>query len=131
MDISKIITRSMTETTFLSLAKMIINGQTIKALETYYHRNVIVKEADGTVRMGREANIANEEKNLQSVTDVKAELLGYAVNTSTGLVFSKWQYVFTNREGKSFLLLETSVQEWKENLIVNERFYYKDFTSIC
>lgn len=121
----------MTETTFLSLAKMIINGQTIKALETYYHRNVIVKEADGTVRMGREANIANEEKNLQSVTDVKAELLGYAVNTSTGLVFSKWQYVFTNREGKSFLLLETSVQEWKENLIVNERFYYKDFTSIC
>lgn len=57
-------------------------------------------------------------------------MLGYAINTSSGMVFSEWQYVFTNRERKSFLLLETSVQEWKENLIVNERFYYKDFTSI-
>lgn len=80
--------------------------------------------------MGREANIAKEEKNLQSVTDVKAQLLSYAINTSSRLVFSEWQYVFTNREGKSFLLLETSVQEWKGNLITNERFYYKDFTSI-
>lgn len=120
----------MIETTFLSLAEMIINGQTIKALETYYPWNVLVKEADGTTRVGREANIANEEKNLQSVTDVKAKLLGYAINTSSGLVFSEWQYVFTSKEGRSFLLLETSVQEWKENLITNERFYYKDFISI-
>lgn len=121
---------NMPEATFLSLVKLITRGQTIKALQTYYHPDVVVKEPDGTCRIGLEVNITNEEKNLQNVTFVQAKLLGYAIKPSTGVVFSEWQYVFTTTMGESLQLQEVSIQEWEGNLIKSERFYYKDFISV-
>ena len=119
----------MLEATFLSLVQLIASGQSIKALQTYYHPDVGVKEPDGTCRIGLEANIANEEKNLKAVTSVQAKLLGHAINSSTEIVFSEWQYVFTTAMGEFLQLQEISVQEWDGNLIKSERFYYKDFSN--
>lgn len=120
----------MIETNFLALAQMIINGDTVQALQLFYHPEVVVTEPDQNSRSGREANIANEQKNLQGVKAVKASLLGYAVNEAAARVFSEWEFLFTNLNDQSFRLLEVSVQEWEHGLVRTERFYYKEFSSI-
>ena len=120
----------MIETHFLALAQLITSGQTVEALQRFYHPNVVVTEADGTSRTGQDVNITNEQKNLQAVTAVHARLLGYAINEAASTVFAEWEFIFTNLKGQSFRLLEVSVQEWEGNLVKAERFYYKDFTSI-
>lgn len=61
---------------------------------------------------------------MASVTNMKAKLLNQSINKQTGVVFSEWQYAFTDQAGQQFLLREVAVQHWDNELIHSEKFYY-------
>ena len=109
---------------------MIIQGQTVEALQQFYHTDVVVVEPDGFVRKGRDTNIDNERKNRQGISALRATLLNYACNAEKNTIFAEWEFLFTDLAGESFKLREVSVQEWKDGCIVAERFYYKGAVSV-
>ena len=104
---------------------MMAEGKMLDAFEKYYHTDVLMVEADGKTRKGKEANRKFQSEFLNSVKQVH----GSGVNTITSdekngiTVVESWMDV-TTKDGKRNKMEEVAVQKWKGDQIIHERFYY-------
>lgn len=106
------------------LHKLIINNKILDAWEEFYADNISMQENGEAARVGKKINIENEINNLKKIKQVKAEVINVAINESKGIVMSEWRHEITYLDDHVFLLEEISIQHWKNNQIVYERFYY-------
>lgn len=107
------------------LYEMIGQGQTMEAFEQFYHQDVVVQEASGEVRNGKEA----QKKAIEQWQGMVKEMHGGGVGcitaneeSSTSCVES-WTDI-TMQNGHRMKLEEVAVQHWQDGQIVKERFYY-------
>ncbi len=115
--------------TYLSKAKslyaMIGQGQMLDAFEKFYHEEVVMQEATGEVRKGKETNREFEKKWLAGIETFH----GGGVNSITSneddgvTSVESWTDV-TFKNGRRAKLEEVAIQKWEDGLIVYERFYY-------
>ena len=113
-----------------ALNQLIIAGNTIKAIETFYSDNIEMQENEDTPRKGKTVCITGEKDNLQKVKSLKSNLLNQAIDEEKNIVFSEWNYLITYKDDSKFMLTEVSVQHWLNGLIAKEKFYYKNFRRI-
>ncbi len=113
-----------------ALHQLILENKTLEALEKFYSPSIVMQENDEPGRVGKQANLINEKENLKKIKAIKAYLINTAVNEHTGIVMSEWKYELIYLDGGMFLLEETSVQQWKDNQVVFERFYYEGIKPI-
>ena len=113
-----------------ALNQLIIAGDTIKAIETFYSDGIEMQETEDTPRKGKTVCIATEKDNLQKVKSLKSNLLNQAIDEEKNIVFSEWNYLITYKDDSKFMLTEVSVQHWINGLIAKEKFYYKSFRKV-
>jgi ketosteroid isomerase-like protein len=104
---------------------MSAQGKLLDAFEKYYHRDVVMVEATGEERKGKEANRKFQQEFMGMIKDVHGT--GVRAITSdekagTTMVES-WMDV-TMKDGKRNMMEEVAVQKWKDDQIIYERFYY-------
>ncbi|GAB2569466.1 nuclear transport factor 2 family protein [Spirosoma areae] len=113
-----------------TLTELIRQGQTIEAMERFYADDILMQENKTPPRIGKVACLAHERRMLAGVTDMQASLVNQAINEEAGVVFSEWQYAFTDLTGQQFLLTEVAVQHWRNELIYKETFYYNKILTV-
>jgi hypothetical protein len=108
----------------LALNELIINDETVKAMELFYSHDVEMQENEDKPRKGKDVCIAREKMALE-VFKIVGTLMNQAIDEEKNVVFSEWEFLITNKEtGKVSRRVEVSVQQWHDGLIESEKFYY-------
>jgi len=113
-----------------ALNQLIISGDTIKAMETFYSNDIEMQENEDIPRKGKSVCIDTERGNLQKVKSLECNLINQAINVEKNIVFSEWNFLVTYKDNNKFMLTEVSVQYWLDGQIAKEKFYYKNFRKI-
>lgn len=104
---------------------MSAKGKMLDAFEKYYHNDVVMVEASGESRKGKDANRKFEVEFMGMIK----ELHGSGVRAITAnekdatTMVESWMDV-TMKDGKRSMMEEVAVQKWKDDQIIHERFYY-------
>jgi hypothetical protein len=106
--------------------QLIINDETVKAMEVFYADDVELQENEAPPRKGKEACIAREKAALAKF-GLGIEIIKQAVDEETQVVFSEYLMTITNIETqKVSYRTEISVQQWQNGLVTKEKFYYNE-----
>ena len=105
--------------------QMIGEGNMLEAFETYYHNDVVMVEATGDKREGKDANREFETNWLAGIQ----EMHGGGVNAITsnedaGVTMVEAWTDMTFKDGNRMKMEEVAVQKWDGDKIIHERFYY-------
>jgi ketosteroid isomerase-like protein len=104
---------------------MLAKGKMLDAFDKYYHKDVVMVEATGEIRNGKDANRKFQVDFMGMIKDVH----GSGVKTVTSnekeatTMVESWMDV-TMKDGKRSNMEEVAVQKWKDDQIIHERFYY-------
>ena len=125
----KISTKLYIVMTYLEKAKtvydMIFSGQLLDAFEKYYHEDVVMQEASGLVREGKDTNREYEKKFLESVQEIHGGGVdGLAANEEDGVTMVESWMDVTFKDGNRVKLEQVAVQRWEGDFVIHERFYY-------
>lgn len=112
------------------LCQLIAAGKTLEAMEIFYDEAVEMQENDAPPRQGKPYCIEHEKQNLAGVSSMAARLLRQAIDLEQAVVFSEWEFVFTDHSGQCMQLTEVSVQQWQAGRVVREKFYYRGLVKI-
>ena len=108
------------------LQSMVRGGDTVAALDEFYHPDVKVWEMPtGEIRHGREAQreaIQAWEKSIDQVHDSGNESV--TADEENAVTLAETWIDLTNSDGKRVKMKEVSVQKWKGDRIIEEKFYY-------
>lgn len=108
-----------------NMSDMVAQGKMLDAFDKYYSKDVVMIEATGEVRKGKEAN----RKFQNDFVGMMKELHGSGVTAitadeKTGVTMIESWMDLTFQDGNRVKMEEVAVQKWKGDQIVNERFYY-------
>jgi ketosteroid isomerase-like protein len=108
-----------------NIYEMMGQGKMLEAFEKYYHKDVVMIEATGDTRKGKEANLKFQKDFLGMIKEVH----GSGINAVTSnekegtTMVESWMDV-TYKDGKRAKMEEVAVQKWQGDQIIKERFYY-------
>jgi len=105
--------------------KLIDSGRMMDAFEKFYHDDVVMIEATGEVREGKETNRKFEEEwlnNLQEMHDGGS--LHITSNEEDAITMVESWIDVTFKDGSRVKMEEVAVQYWENDKIIKERFYY-------
>ena len=103
----------------------IFSGQLLEAFEQYYHNDVVMIEADGNRREGKDTNREYEKNFLAMVK----EWHGGGINAITSnedenvTMVESWLDI-TFQDGNRRKMEQIARQKWQGDQIIEERFYY-------
>jgi len=104
---------------------MSAQGKMLEAFEKYYHHDVVMVEATGEARKGKDANRKFEQEFMGMIQEVH----GTGVRSITSnekeatTMVESWMDA-TYKDGSRNLMEEVAVQKWQGDQIIHERFYY-------
>jgi ketosteroid isomerase-like protein len=104
---------------------MSAQGKMLEAFDKYYHNDVVMVEATGESRKGKDANRKFQVEFMNMIKEVHGTGVRDVTSNekeATTMVES-WMDV-TMKDGKRSMMEEVAVQKWKDNQIIHERFYY-------
>ena len=106
-----------------NLNDLILQGKLLKAFETYYHEDVVMQENESPPTNGKVANRKREAAFAASIIEFRtAKPLKVTIGEGVSMV--EWHFDYTHKDWGSRNYTQISVQEWKDGLIINEKFYY-------
>jgi predicted DNA-binding protein YlxM (UPF0122 family) len=105
------------------LNDLVLQGKPMEAFETYYDDDVVMQENENTPTVGKEANRKREKEFYSSVVEFRsAKLLKLTVGEN--ITMTQWHYDYTHKDWGIRNYTQVSVQEWKNNKITREQFFY-------
>ena len=105
------------------LNNLVLQGKAMEAFEKYYHDDVIMQENESEPTIGKSANRQREDHFFANIMEFRgAKPLKVTVGHGVSMV--EWHYDYTHKEWGIRNYTQVSVQEWKDGLIVKEKFYY-------
>jgi hypothetical protein len=108
---------------FVSLVE---DGRTVEAMERFYADDVLIFENRSLARAGKRHSIDFEREQQRRVSrPAELKALKRACNETTGVSFVEWLVRFEGDAGRPMRLEEVAVQRWRDQVIVEERFYYE------
>lgn len=107
------------------LYAMIGQGQVLEAFEKYYHEDIVMIEATGEVRKGKDTNREHEKQWLSSVKEMHGGgVTGITSNEDEGITMVENWMEASYQDGNRVKMEQVSVQKWQDDQIIRERFYY-------
>jgi hypothetical protein len=107
------------------LYAMITEGKMIEAFDKHYHEDIVMIEATGDVREGKAFNREHEEKFVAGIKEFHGfGINGITSNEEEGITMVESWMDVTMAEGYRMKMEEVAVQQWEDDLIIRERFYY-------
>ena len=105
------------------LNDLVLKGKALEAFEAYYDDDVIMQENENAPTIGKEANRKREKEFYSSILEFRsAELLKMTIGEN--ITMTQWHYDYTHKEWGIRNYIQVSVQEWKNNKIIKEQFFY-------
>ena len=108
------------------LYNKINSGQLMEAFEEYYHEDVVMIEATGEKREGKDKNREAEKEFLGKVQEFHgAGVVAITANEEEGVTaVESWMKVTFKQDDNPVKLQQVAVQRWEGDQITHERFYY-------
>ena len=107
------------------LQQMAGGGQLLEAFDKFYADEVVMHEGNGDVFEGKAANRKRQEQFLAMIKEVHGGGIGaLTANEETGQTATETWIDVTFMDGNRIKMEQVSVKQWKNNLVVHERFYY-------
>ena len=107
------------------LQTMMGQGQMMDAFEKFYADDVVVVEANGEVRNGKDAQRTAINEWVANVEEMHGGGVGAITsNEDAGVSCVESWTDLTMKGGTRMKMEEVAVQKWKNGQIVHERFYY-------
>lgn len=107
-----------------ALYQMIGQGQMLDAFEKYYHEDVVMHEATGEVRKGKDVNREFEKQWLSQVEAMHGGGVNAITADETNGVTMVETWMDITMGGNRMKMEEVCVQKWDGDQIIHERFYY-------
>jgi len=105
------------------LNNLVLQGKALEAFETYYDDDVVMQENENDPTIGKEANRKRENEFYSSIVEFRnAKLLKLTVGES--VTMTQWHYDYTHKDWGIRKYTQVSVQEWKNDKIIREQFFY-------
>lgn len=106
-----------------NLNDLVLQGKALEAFDIYYDDNVVMQENENSPTVGKVANRAREEAFFSAVTEFRSAK-PLKVTASDGVTMVQWHYDYTHKDWGLRNYIQVSVQEWKNDKIVKEQFFY-------
>ncbi|PEN14908.1 hypothetical protein CRI94_01025 [Longibacter salinarum] len=114
--------------TYLERAKdlyaQMAEGKIMEAFERYYRDDVVVVEADGQERHGKDAQRKAIEEWLASVEEMHGGATEHVTSNEEEGVTMVQSFTDVTMHGERMPFREIAVQEWEGDQIVRESFFY-------
>ena len=105
------------------LNDLVLQGKALEAFDKYYHDEVIMQENESVPTIGKEANRKRENQFYSSLLEFRsAKLLKLTIGEN--ITMTQWHYDYTHKDWGVRNYIQVSVQEWKNNKIIKEQFFY-------
>ncbi|MGK7395792.1 MAG: nuclear transport factor 2 family protein [Candidatus Cyclobacteriaceae bacterium M3_2C_046] len=103
---------------------LIGQGKMMDAFEKYYHQDVVMMEATGEVRKGKDTNRKFEQEWLSNVQEMHGGgVKSVTSNEEEGITMVEaWSDMTYG--GQRMKMEEVAIQKWEGDQIIHERFYY-------
>lgn len=105
------------------LLDYIANGKIMEAMNEFYDDEVVMSEPAYGDTVGLEANLAREQKFVDSVKAFRNFQVP-ARGVGEGVTFYENIMDWTTTDGQEMHVEQLVVARWKDGRIVHERFYY-------
>ena len=102
------------------------SGDHAGAIERYYIEDASMQENATPPRIGRDALVAHEKAALSRMSHVHSKCVSSIVEGDR--VAIHWNFVVTEKSGKVRRFDEIALQEWRDDRIFRERFFYDPAT---
>ena len=111
------------ETAILDLKELLGKGQFLEAMEKYLTDDVVLQEADGTPKVGKETCIIAEKELLTTVTEfIRYDILHYAISGDTSYYEAIME--FKTNDGTHHRFEQVNRTKWRDGKIYSERYYH-------
>jgi len=110
---------------------MVESNEHDKAIEKFYTIDASMQENQAEPRVGRDNLVANEKNTLLKVESLVSKCIRpYFMNGDQVVI--RWYFRFEWKNGSISEIEEIAYQNWQEELIKSEKFFYdpKQFTTI-
>jgi hypothetical protein len=110
---------------------MVESNEHDKAIEKFYTIDASMQENKAEPRVGRDNLVANEKNTLLKVKSLVSKCIRpYFMNRDQVVI--RWYFRFEWKNGTISEIEEIAYQNWQEELIKSEKFFYdpKQLTSI-
>ena len=105
--------------------KMVGEGKMLEAFEKFYHDDVVMVEATGEVRKGKDVNREFEKEWLSGVKEMHdGGILSINANEDAATTSVESWIDVSFQDGNRMKMEEVAIQKWKDGKIIHERFYY-------
>jgi ketosteroid isomerase-like protein len=101
----------------------VVAGEYVQAIENFYAPDASMQENQAPPRVGRNALAVHERAALTRVQSIRTTLAEVLANEGDRVVIH-WVFEITDGAGKVRILDELAVQEWRDEKIFREQFYY-------
>jgi ketosteroid isomerase-like protein len=98
------------------------SGDHAGAIERYYTEDASMQENGAPPRVGRDLLVAHERAVLERTAQVTSKCVWSIVEGDR--VAIHWNFELTDKAGKVRRFDEVAVQEWRDDKIFCERFFY-------
>lgn len=105
------------------LIKLVESGKTLKAFDLFYHPLVLVQENEDVPISGKIANKQKEEAFAEAISEVRVAK-ALKVCSGENITMVEWHFDFTHAVLGRRNYKQVAIQEWKDGLIIKEKFYY-------
>jgi len=105
-----------------ALIELVERAQYVDAIREFYAEDATMQENQQPPREGLATLVANEQKTLASVKEIRGKAQSFVVDGDS--VSINWVFDITTLEGHTRRLDEIAYQRWENDRIVRERFYY-------
>lgn len=98
-------------------------GDYVGAIEKFYAPDAATRENNDEPVVGRGTLMAKERGVMAAFGSIEASRIGPSL-IDGDTTATRWKFTFTGREGAVRVLEETSWQTWRDERLIEERFFY-------
>lgn len=99
-------------------------GTAMDAFETYYHPDVVIVEADGQERHGKEAQRKAIQEWMDAVEETHGGATEFVTSNEDEAVTMVQSFTDVTMQGQRIPFREIAVQRWQGDQIIHEAFFY-------
>ncbi|NJO40944.1 MAG: nuclear transport factor 2 family protein [Cyanobacteria bacterium RU_5_0] len=108
---------------FEEIKDLVLQGKALEAFEKYYADEVVMQENENPPTVGKDANRQREQEFFSKLVEFRgAEVKSVAFGED--VILSEWWLDYTHQDWGNRSYHQVSVQRWKDDQVVHERFYY-------
>jgi hypothetical protein len=106
--------------TFVALVEA---GDYVGAIENFYAPDASTRENNDAPVVGRDTLMAKERGVMAAFRNIEASRIGPSL-IDGDTTATRWKFTFTGMDGAERILEETTWQTWREDRLIEERFFY-------